>query len=328
MTLRAQNRSIKLDGTGDYIHVENDASLNSSTQVSVAAWVKVATNDVTMVIARKGGSNTPAYSLNRQSNKFMFFIHNGSWRNSGFGGSVVTEPGGLYHVVGVYTGSALQVYVNGILDSSTPISGAISTTTDIFSIGSDTDPFAAYFNGYIDEVSVWDKALNESQIQTILNDTLGAEYYSSADSGLVAYWRFDELEDLGVNADGEDDVRDFSIYQNHGDLVGDASLDTTDIITKITHKNSKVPDSHLLLQNYPNPFNPSTRISYEITHPGFVSLIVYDILGREIQTLVDSYQLADTYTFDFDASKLSSGTYFYKLQVGSYVDIKKMLYLR
>ena len=84
-----------------------------------------------------------------------------------------------------------------------------------------------------------------------------------------------------------------------------------------------------LFQNYPNPFNPSTRISYSLSNSSFVSLTVYDILGREIQTFVDEFQKAGTYVAYFDASKLASGIYFYKLQTGpGLLETKKMLFLR
>jgi hypothetical protein len=79
-------------------------------------------------------------------------------------------------------------------------------------------------------------------------------------------------------------------------------------------------------QNYPNPFNPSTKISYSISNSNLVILKIYDILGREIQSLVNKYQTSGSYTINFNAKNLSSGIYFYKLQVGrDYIQIKKMI---
>ena len=96
-----------------------------------------------------------------------------------------------------------------------------------------------------------------------------------------------------------------------------------------------------LFQNYPNPFNPSTRISYSLPNSGFVSLTVHDMLGREVETLVNEFQEAGIYAAHFDASKFASGIYFYKLQTGrssstvspsnsgqGFVKTKKMLFLR
>lgn len=90
----------------------------------------------------------------------------------------------------------------------------------------------------------------------------------------------------------------------------------------------KTPGGYWLFQNYPNPFNPTTKISYSIPNPDFVTAKIYDMLGREIQTLVNEFQKTGTYSFNFDASKFSSGIYFYKLQVGNYVETKKMLLMR
>ncbi|HTY58526.1 MAG TPA: alpha-amylase family glycosyl hydrolase [Bacteroidota bacterium] len=86
-----------------------------------------------------------------------------------------------------------------------------------------------------------------------------------------------------------------------------------------------VPRHFALEQNYPNPFNPATTITYEIRTAGEVTLKVYDLLGREVATLANGYQSAGTYTASFDASRLSSGVYFYRLQSGSFVNTKKMV---
>ncbi|NQT26821.1 T9SS type A sorting domain-containing protein [candidate division KSB1 bacterium] len=89
------------------------------------------------------------------------------------------------------------------------------------------------------------------------------------------------------------------------------------------------PETFYLSQNYPNPFNPSTNISYSIPNSGFVILKVYDILGRKIKTIVNEFQNANTYSVNFDASKLSSGIYFYQLEMGNeYLERKKMIVIK
>lgn len=80
-----------------------------------------------------------------------------------------------------------------------------------------------------------------------------------------------------------------------------------------------------LYQNYPNPFNPSTKISYTTKEEGLVTLRVYDVLGKEIATLVNENKPAGFYEAEFNASKLPSGMYIYKIQAGSFADVKKML---
>ena len=97
----------------------------------------------------------------------------------------------------------------------------------------------------------------------------------------------------------------------------------------ITEPQSTVVDFSLS-QNYPNPFNPSTIISYNLAESGFVSLRIFDVMGNEVCTLVNSEQSAGTYDVQFSTSnlKLSSGTYFYRLQAGNYIETKKMILIK
>jgi len=99
-------------------------------------------------------------------------------------------------------------------------------------------------------------------------------------------------------------------------------------VTGINQISSEVPNVYSLSQNYPNPFNPTTTISYGIPKPGNVKLIVYDLLGREVATLVNEFQQAGRYKVDFDGSKLASGMYIYRIESGSFTDSKKMLLVK
>ncbi len=84
----------------------------------------------------------------------------------------------------------------------------------------------------------------------------------------------------------------------------------------------------LLEQNYPNPFNATTNIRYRINRAGFVSLIIYNALGQEIEKPVNQYQASGAYSVKFNAGNLPSGVYFYKLRCGSFAKVNKMLLLR
>ncbi len=77
--------------------------------------------------------------------------------------------------------------------------------------------------------------------------------------------------------------------------------------------------------NYPNPFNPSTTINYQLAANGFTSLKIYDVLGKEVATLVNEKQDAGTYSVQWNASVYSSGVYFYKLQSNGFVQTKRMI---
>ena len=89
-----------------------------------------------------------------------------------------------------------------------------------------------------------------------------------------------------------------------------------------------VPAGFALEQNYPNPFNPTTAISYQLPVASNVKLIVYDVLGRPVATLVNERQAAGPHSVKFDAGGLPSGVYFYRLQAGSFVRTKKMILLQ
>ena len=89
-----------------------------------------------------------------------------------------------------------------------------------------------------------------------------------------------------------------------------------------------VPFEFVLYENYPNPFNPSTTIALDIPVSTYVSLVVYDCLGRQVTTLLDGNRPAGHYTENFDASKIGSGVYFYRLTAGMFSAVKKMLVLK
>ena len=93
-------------------------------------------------------------------------------------------------------------------------------------------------------------------------------------------------------------------------------------------KVENTPKEFNLSQNYPNPFNPTTKIKYALPKTGLVSMKIYDITGREIQTLVNEVKQAGNYTVDFNGANLSSGVYFYKIQSGDYVSVKRMVLIK
>lgn len=88
------------------------------------------------------------------------------------------------------------------------------------------------------------------------------------------------------------------------------------------------PTNFNLEQNYPNPFNPTTNIQFSIPKQNFVTLKVYDVLGREVATLVNEEKSTGFYNVSFDASSLSSGVYIYKIQAGNFINSKKMVLLK
>ncbi|MHA1989254.1 MAG: T9SS type A sorting domain-containing protein, partial [Promethearchaeota archaeon] len=91
---------------------------------------------------------------------------------------------------------------------------------------------------------------------------------------------------------------------------------------------SLAPTDFVLEQNYPNPFNPSTSIKYGVAVKSHIVIKVFNALGSEVATLVNGVLQAGTYEIGFDASTLPSGTYFYRLQAGNFVETKKMVLVK
>ena len=103
---------------------------------------------------------------------------------------------------------------------------------------------------------------------------------------------------------------------------------TFNILNEAGNNNNGIPTRYELAQNYPNPFNPATKINYAIPKQGLVTMKIYDVLGREIASLVNEVMQPGYYTVDFDASHLASGVYFYKLESGSFSEVKGMMLIK
>jgi hypothetical protein len=111
------------------------------------------------------------------------------------------------------------------------------------------------------------------------------------------------------------------------DIYG-CTFSLKDITTNVDQLGSSIPQSFVLYQNYPNPFNPATLIEYAIPRAGNVHIAVYDLLGREVVVLADEYHQAGTYRVAFDAGRLASGVYIYRLRAGEYLNVKRMMLVK
>ena len=169
---------------------------------------------------------------------------------------------------------------------------------------------------------------------------VGLRNFGNAETGLFLTeddgksWK--QIYDKAINIIEADNESPRNIYcaTNFGVI---RLLDTF-TVTGVNEVNNLIPEEFHLYQNYPNPFNPTTIIQYAVSSRQFVSLKVYDVLGSEVATLVNEEQPAGSYEVKFsaiggsasggDASALSSGIYFYRLQAGSFVETKKMILLR
>ena len=101
-----------------------------------------------------------------------------------------------------------------------------------------------------------------------------------------------------------------------------------DTLTTSVEIENDIPKSFYLSQNYPNPFNPTTKLSWQLPVGSYLTIKVFDVLGREVATLVDEFKPAGKYDVEFNATELPSGVYFYQLNTGDFVSVKKMLLIK
>jgi N-acetyl-anhydromuramyl-L-alanine amidase AmpD len=157
-------------------------------------------------------------------------------------------------------------------------------------------------------------------------------------------WKFKEISASLIQGTGDKLFHSFVLMQTSvGSKTGTIYFDDLQIRSDLTgvpgNGQSQMPQSYRLFQNYPNPFNPVTFIKFQIPEKNasaksasatgsIVSLKVYDVLGREIKTLVEAEMPPGTYTAEFNAQRLASGVYFYKLHTDSYSEIKKMTVMK
>ena len=120
---------------------------------------------------------------------------------------------------------------------------------------------------------------------------------------------------------------DFSVWDGMLYLWSSKSCQIFDIMTSVEN-HQLIHDNYTLFQNYPNPFNPTTEIKYSLSKSGITKLDIFDVLGRLVKSLVNSYQIAGSYLIQFNAEELPSGIYLYRLLSGTYSETKKMLLVK
>jgi len=248
---------------------------------------------------------------------FAFGQYAGGWQwlNSNMQPDTAT----WYHVAVTWGPGGRKLYYNGKLEVQNSSTGAIHNyNTELMGASS----WGFEFKGNIDEIRIWNFAKDSLSIASTLFDTLNTEYYSSTDSGLIAYYRMDMLEDLGINSDGADDLRDLSVNSNHLDTQGNPVLETSGafgFVTGIENQLPDLPETIELFPNYPNPFNPSTTLSFVLSKVYKVEINIYNVLGEKMKTLYNSTMEAGYNTLQWNGTndynnEVPSGLYFFTLR--------------
>jgi hypothetical protein len=272
-------------------------------------------------------------------------------------------PDGEYRTL-VHKNKSTLSYLSAYSDTLILIAGhtnADSTQQDWFKYSGSSltviniDPFSklSNFGGVIIEDSVNQKTFDLLDLNNAQNDSLQLEVYQHDKLKLVNFGvakayniklrlftllNISEFEHslvpVGTNSTHfiEPNWDNLSTVVVLTDIGNNGTIDDTLYLNNtvdVKDEGSLIsPKEYQLAQNYPNPFNPTTKISYSIPQRGIVTLKVYDILGNEVSTLVNEEQSAGNYEVDFNAARLSSGIYFYKLQTENFVETKKMILLK
>jgi len=164
---------------------------------------------------------------------------------------------------------------------------------------------------------------DDIELDGTMNDRLLIDGSTAA---VIYYLRLDNdhhMDFIGdVDGDGRNEIVCDSAYAFYTVYA------TNGISTAVAQKGSSAPTSFQLRQNYPNPFNPSTVISYSLPANAPVTLKIYDVLGREVKTLVNERQAAGNHSVTLNASGLASGVYFYQLQTNGKALAKKLMVIK
>ena len=180
------------------------------------------------------------------------------------------------------------MWINGTqigIDNS-DIPASIDNSPTSFRLGISEQTADKPYNGLIDEVGVWSKALSDDEVADLYNSGDGLPY---------------SLGGLSKKSFSD------------GDYV---------------YESNPVPTKYKLHTNYPNPFNPTTTIKYDLPEDTQVKLVIYNILGQKVATLVDGFKEAGYHQAIWQGNNLSSGLYFYQFQTKKFTQIKKMLLVK
>lgn len=142
-------------------------------------------------------------------------------------------------------------------------------------------------------------------------------------------WYFHGWTGIGTNSytSANSSGQDSAIYWTLTNPIVEQAVWTT-VPIGINNISVEIPKEFALMQNFPNPFNPTTNIRFDLPKSAFTSLVVYDMLGKEVAVLLNKNLEAASYVVDFNAAELPSGIYFYKLQAGDFTSIKKMTLIK
>ena len=314
-----------LDGAGDYACT--GLTLGPIGGLTVEAWVHATASSG--VVLSNTLSGVSFESIELQPDQFILNGSNSSStrRRVSFGNPL----DGWHHIAGVWDGSMVYGYLDGVLVDSTQASSPPWSTSEPFSIGARnsvvTPPVGAELNGGIDELRVWSTARSQEQILSTMSLSLGPEYYASADSGLYSYWDWDShIQGSCHDASGMNGVENRTAIATGGDAdVVSGSLVSSGAVS-VPLRVVSVKE----LAVYPNPFRSTVRIEFAGARGGRPGAIdVFSVTGRHVTTLPET----DGFTWSWDGRDsagrpVAPGVYMLRLQGGGAASTNRLVRVR
>ncbi len=348
-----ENYALMFDGVDDLVQVPNHASLNVSKSMTIEFWMR--TDKLSQGWGRLIEKGTfDEYSLTfygdtgRLSGSMRTAIPGGSRWSNVFGPTTsLLSTDAWVHVAATYDGVSAKMYINGELESTQDVKTAPRNLLGDLIIGGALHGtiYEYHYSGLIDELRIWNiprtlEEITDNMFMRLKFDT----------PGLVAYYTFDEgagqvandatplLNNgrLGKSVDPDDADPLWYACERPVAMNAVARLTKAPLSVEELTELEPVPDQFTLSQNYPNPFNATTTIAYLVpagSAGNQVRLDIYDVKGRLIKTLANSPAEAGSHRviwdgYDNSGQPVTSGLYFYRLQAGSFTEVKRLVMLK
>jgi hypothetical protein len=252
-----------------------------------------------------------------------------STSNGGQSTFLVTTGGGALKLASV--GGTETLFPVGTT-SYAPVWITNSGTVDAITVGAVTDATAAAYGGRIRVKWNIDEAVPGGGNYALQFGWGVALEDAAFKSNRVANARIFNLSDTTEAGSGaytsQFVASPYTVARGGITTLGPFAVGRFRDVTGVADREPAFPTQFSLSQNYPNPFNPSTNIQYSVARTQYVSLKVYDMLGRELGTLVSEVKPPGSYTVEWDARGVASGVYFYRIEAGGFLETKKLILLR
>ena len=334
-----QSQSLLFDNRDDFISISPSEEVENMEGITISTWIykeKNSNYEETLIdFGGKDSKDTPyRYIIKFEGNRIKAWVEGSAF--DGTNVSFLTCANCLYEdlpiydqwiiIDAVYTPNSSKLYFNGMLIGSSIFnlsaeSLSIFNNSGNYFIGKNATVKDSYFEGYVDEVAVWSKALSFVDVKNLYENTRSNRFFYSND--LIGFWSMEE---------GHGNIiRDQGIYHNNGLIIG-AEWNNFNRNNNTVELNN-FSDSEIALSHYPNPFNSKVTLVYELPNPGLVNVDIYDIMGKKVKSLVNDFHNSGINSVKWNGTNdnnylVPSGTYFYKVESLGYTKTNKIQFVK